>query len=70
MRAKITSAIRPKMNSGIDTPTIPKIVNELSRIEPRFRALIEPKITPRKVDISKAETDSSRVAGIRSKTNF
>ena len=58
------------MNSGIETPIIPKTVSELSISEPRFKALIEPRMTPKKVENKRAAIDSSRVAGTLSRTNW
>ena len=56
------------MNSGTDTPIIPKTVKKLSVIEPRYNALKVPNITPKIDDKINAATDNSKVAGSLSKS--
>jgi len=55
------------MNSGTETPNIPKTVKKLSVSEPLLRALMVPKITPNMEDKINAEIESSkwRVIGLK-----
>ena len=65
-RAKIKIAHTPKKNCGIETPSIPATVRTLSPMLPLLIAPKTPRMLPRIVEIHKAATASSRVAGSRS----